>query len=72
MIATKIPSEISFDWVYLPPFLMAVVAGFLAAWGLTRVLNVTGLSRFFWHPEVAFAAFWVMLTSLIGLLVLPP
>jgi hypothetical protein len=35
-------------------------------------LNVTGLSRFFWHPGLAFLAFWVLLTSLIGLTFIPP
>ncbi|MGI9470982.1 MAG: DUF1656 domain-containing protein [Rubripirellula sp.] len=66
------PSEISFDWVYAPPFLFTVVLGFLGACGVTRLLNRTGWSQFFWYPEVAFLAFWVMLTSLVGLFVLPP
>ena len=68
----RIPSEISFEWIYLPPFLLAVVLGYFCAFGTTRVLNVTGLSRFFWHPGLAFLAFWVLLTSLIGLILLPP
>jgi hypothetical protein len=35
-------------------------------------LNVTGLSRFFWHSSLAFLAFWVLLTSMIGLTFVPP
>lgn len=67
-----IPSEFSLNWVYLPPFMLAVALGYLAAFGLTRVLNTTGLSKFFWRPDVAFLAFWVLLTSLIGLSFFPP
>jgi uncharacterized protein DUF1656 len=68
----RIPAEISFDWIFVPPFLIAVVLGYLCAFGTTRLLNTTGLSRHFWHPGLAFLAFWVMLTSLIGLTFLPP
>lgn len=72
MLATHIPSEISLTWVYLPPFMITVLLGYMATLGLTRLLNVTGLSQYFWRPEIGFLAFWVMLTSLIGLFVLPP
>ncbi|TWU37459.1 DUF1656 domain-containing protein [Novipirellula artificiosorum] len=72
MLADQIPSEISFTWVYLPPFMITVVLGYLATLGLTRLLNATGLSQYFWRTEIAFLAFWVMLTSLIGLFYLPP
>ena len=72
MFAERIPSEISLDWVYLPPFLITVLLGYLAAYGVTLLLNATGLSRYFWRPEIGFLAFWVMLTSLIGLFFLPP
>jgi hypothetical protein len=30
------------------------------------------MSRFFWHPGLAFVALWVLMTSLIGLTVIPP
>mgnify|MGYP001825778681 CR=1 FL=1 len=72
MLAEHLPSEISLTWVYLPPFMITVVLGYLATLGLTRLLNATGLSRYFWRPEIGFLAFWVMLTSLIGLFILPP
>ena len=68
----RIPSEISFQWVYFPPFFFTVVLGFIGALGITKLLNATGLSRFFWHPGLAFVAFWVLATSLVGLsLILP-
>ncbi len=66
------PSEVSFEWVYAPPFLFTVVFGFVGTYGVTRFLNRTGWSRFFWYPELAFLALWVLLTSLLGLFVLPP
>jgi hypothetical protein len=72
MLAAPTPSEISLDWVYLPPFMITVVLGFVASYALTRLLNATGLSRYFWRPEIGFLAFWVMLASLIGLFFLPP
>ena len=71
-MSPRIPSEISFDWVYFAPFLFTVLAGFTCAYALTRLLNVTGLSRFFWQPGIAFLAWWVLLTSLIGLVWIHP
>ena len=69
---TGFQSEISFEWIYFPPFFFTVVLGYLCAYGVTKLLNATGLSRFFWHPGLAFVALWVLLTSVIGLLFLPP
>ena len=68
----RIPSEVSFESVYFPPFFFTVVLGFICALGITKLLNATGLSRFFWHPGLAFLAFWVLLTSVIGLTLIPP
>jgi hypothetical protein len=72
MLAERIPSEFSLVWVYLPPFMVTVLLGYLAAYGVTRMLNAIGLSQYFWRPEIAFLAFWVTLTSLFGLFLLPP
>jgi hypothetical protein len=68
----RIPAEVSFDWIYFPPFFFTVVLGFVCAYGVTRLLNVTGLSRFVWQPGLAFVASWVLMTSLIGLFLIPP
>jgi multidrug resistance efflux pump len=65
-------SEISFDWVYFPPFFFTVVFGFLCAFAIAKLLNICGLSRFFWHPGLSFVAIWVLITSVIGLTVIPP
>jgi hypothetical protein len=72
MLAERIPSEFSLVWVYLPPFMVTVLLGYLAAYGVTRMLNAIGLSQYFWRPEIGFLAFWVTLTSLFGLFLLPP
>ena len=68
----RVPSEISLDWVYFPPFFFTVVLGFICAVGIAKLLNATGLSRFFWNPGLAFAAFWGLMTSLIGLFFISP
>ena len=68
----RIPSEISFQWVYFPPFFFTIVLGFVCTLGAAKLLNATGLSRFFWHPGLVFVATWVLMTSLIGLTVIPP
>jgi hypothetical protein len=67
-----IPSEISFQWIYFPPFFATVVLGYLCAYGAAKLLNFTGFSRFFWNPGVTFVALWVLMTSLIGLFLIPP
>lgn len=64
--------EISFEWIYIPPFFFTVLMGFVCAFVITRVLNKTGLSRWFWHTGLAFVAFWVLTTSLIGLFLISP
>ncbi|WP_350191914.1 DUF1656 domain-containing protein [Gimesia sp.] len=33
---------------------------------VANILNRAGLSRYFWHPPLAFLAIWILLTSLIG------
>ena len=68
----RIPSEISFQSVYFPPFFFTIVLGFVCTLGVAKLLNATGLSRSFWHPGLAFLATWVLVTSLIGLTVIPP
>ena len=67
-----IPAEYVLLGVYVPPFFLAAALGLLCAIGVAKGLNQTGLSRFFWHPPLAFAALWVLATSLIGLLIIAP
>ncbi len=67
-----VPRETSFEWLYFPPFFFTVLWGFVGAFVVSQLLNRTGLSRFIWAPGLAFLALWVLLTSLLGLSVLPP
>lgn len=72
MILGTIPNEISIESIYFPPFFFAVMLGFFCAYGVTKLLNVTGWNRYFWQPGLAFVALWILSTSLIGLTFLPP
>jgi hypothetical protein len=68
----KTPAELPFESIYFPPFFFTVLLGFVSAWLVAKFLNVTGVSRFFWHPALAFLALWVLLSSLLGLTFMPP
>jgi hypothetical protein len=67
-----VPSEVQILGVYFPPLFVAIVAGLLGAMVVAKLLNLTGLSRFFWHPPLANAALWLLATALIGLFVIAP
>ena len=69
---TDIPSEVQILGFYFPPLFVAIAGGLLCAIVLARLLNLTGLSRFFWHPPLAFAALWLLATALVGLLIIAP
>ena len=56
----RIPAELTFLSVYFPPFFFTVVVGLGCALLAAKILNVTGGSRFFWHPQLAFLALWVL------------
>ena len=66
------PSEVTIADIYLPPALFVAMFGLMAAWVAAKLLNRTGLSRFFWHPPLAFLAMWALASALIGLLFLRP
>ena len=67
-----IPSALSLGFVFVPPIFIDMLVGLLLAWLIARVLNRTGLSRYFWHPPLAFLGLVVLMSSLFGILVLPP
>ena len=46
----------------------ATLGGALA----TLVATFSGLSRFFWHPSLAYSALWLLATALISLLLIAP
>ena len=69
---TGAPSEVQILGVYFPQLFVAIVTGLLCAMLVTKLLNQTGLSRFFWHPPLANAALWLLATALIGLFIITP
>jgi hypothetical protein len=69
---TDVPSEVQVLGVYFPPLFVGIVGGLLCALVFAKLLNLTGLSRFFWHPPLAYAALWLLATALIGLFIIRP
>jgi hypothetical protein len=65
-----VPSEVQIFGMYFPPLFVTVVAGLVFAMVVAKLLNLTGLSRFFWHPPLAFAALWLVGTALTGLFII--
>ncbi len=71
-MAAGVPSEVQILGFYFPPLFVAIAAGLLGAMVLARLLDLTGLSRFFWHPPLAYAALWLLTTALTCLLFIAP
>ena len=67
-----VPSEVQILGIYFPPLFVSIVAGLLCAIVVGKLLNLTGLSRFFWHPPLAHAALWLLATGLVGLFIIAP
>ena len=68
----QIPAEMQLLGIYLPPFFLVCMFGLACAVAITQVLNWMGLSRWFWHPPLAFVAIWALASSLIGLAIIAP
>ena len=68
----SIPIDISYGGVYIPPLFFVVLFGVISAHVVSAILNSTGLSRYFWHPPLAFAALALLMISLIGLIIFAP
>ncbi len=68
----NIPVEISFSGVYFPPIFFVIVFGVIGAFVITSVLNRTGLSKYFWHPPLAFLAISALRSAIIALLFVSP
>ena len=69
---TGAPSEVQILGLYFPPLFVAIGAGLVCAALVARLLNQSGLSRFFWHPPLANAALWLLATALIGYFIITP
>jgi len=66
----KVPVEISFSGIYFPPIFFVIVFGVIGAYVITSVLNRTRLSKYFWHPPLAFLAISVIISTVIALVFL--
>jgi hypothetical protein len=67
----RVPTELSLNGVYLPPWLLAALLGLVLAGVLAALANRTGLSRLVWHPPLFFAALVVACTVLMGATLVP-
>jgi hypothetical protein len=67
-----VPSEVQILGMYFPPLFVAIVAGLACALVVAKLLNLTGLSRYFWHPPLANAALWLLATALIARFIITP
>lgn len=61
-----IPHELAIGEVYLPPLLVAVTLGAIAAVLTARLLNRIRLSRYFFYPPLVLVALAIIYTVLLG------
>lgn len=67
----RVPSEVAFAGVYVPPLLVAAVLGLVLAVLTARFLNRARLSRHFFYPPLVFVAMAVIYTVVVGKLFIP-
>ena len=60
------PHELAVGGVYLPPLLVAVTLGTIAAVLTALLLNRIRLSRYFFYPPLVFLALVIIYTVLLG------
>ena len=65
------PSDLSLSGLVLPPLLVAAALGCVLAVIVFRIAAAYRLDRYLWHPWLAFVALSVLLTTLIGLFLIP-
>ena len=65
------PNDISLAGVYVPPLLVAAVAGLVAASLTSRVLNRTGWVKHLSNPPLVYVAMVALYTVLFGSTVFP-
>jgi hypothetical protein len=66
-----IPKEFAIGGVYMPPLLIAVILGTIAAVAMARLLNRYRLSRYFFYPPLVFVALATIFTVLCGTVLIP-
>ena len=70
-VEDMVPKEISFSWIFFSPMFIAVVLGLTGAILINIMARILGLSRWFWHPTLAFLALTVLLSALVGIFFVP-
>ena len=63
--------ECAFLGLHFPWIAVIVLAGFLTAWLVVAIMEVTGLARWVWHLPLFFVALLVLFSCGIGTLLLP-
>ena len=64
-------AEIGLGDLLVPWILVIGTIGFLLAWLLVAILEITGLSRYIWHLPLFFVALVVLLASIVGIIFRP-
>jgi hypothetical protein len=63
--------ELRFNELLVPWIMIVVVVGFLIAWLVVSIMELTSLSRYVWHLPLFFLDLIVLFSSLIGMVVFP-
>ena len=66
----QIPKEFAIGGVFVPPLLIACIAGTILAIITARLLNRYRLSRYFVYPPLVVLALTIIYTVLIGTLII--
>jgi Protein of unknown function (DUF1656) len=63
--------ELGFNELLVPWIMIVVALGFLIAWLVVTIMELTCLSRYVWHLPLFFFALIVLFSSLIGMVIFP-
>jgi Protein of unknown function (DUF1656) len=63
--------ELRFNELLVPWIMIVVALGFLIAWLVVAIMELTSLTRYVWHLPLFFLALIVLFSSLIGMVAFP-
>jgi protein AaeX len=63
------PRDVAVFDIYMPTFVLLLVAGAMLTWVLDRAIASMGLYRVVWHPALFRASLLVCVCGLLGLAV---
>lgn len=63
------PREIAVFDAYVPAVVLLFIAGAMLTWVLDRLVALTGVYRYVWHPSLFRASLLVCVCGLLGLAV---